>query len=106
MEVVYQPEAPKPYSKPTITVNINLSWKPTLQRAVHTGDEITASTATNQCDIWQTSWTCPGAEWDTKLSLQGFWTACACDTLTVYQGHDIGLNHFHFSCLRKLLEIR
>ena len=30
----------------------------------------------------------------------------ACETLTVYQRHAKKLNHFHLSCLRKLLKIR
>ena len=30
----------------------------------------------------------------------------ACETWTVYQRHAKGLNHFHTSCLRKLLKIK
>ena len=85
----------------------------TLSREVHIDDEVTARTAKAseafgrlRTNVWERN----GIRLDTKLKV------CkavvlptllyACDTLTVYQRHAKKLNHFHLSCLRKLLKIR
>ena len=66
-----------------------------------------------QRSIWQTSHKCLGKKWirlDTKLKVYKAVVLptllYACETWTVYQRHAKKLNHFHLSCLRKLLKIR
>ena len=84
-----------------------------LSRAVHIDDEVTARTAKASVafDILRTNvWERNGIRLDTKLK---FYKAVvlptllyACETWTLYQRHAKRLNHFHLSCLRKLLKIR
>ena len=120
-EVVHQPAPGKPYSEPTITVNgqkLQVVEKftylgSTLSRAVHIDDEATARTA-KACvafGILRTNVLEPnGIRLDTKLKVYKAVVLptllYACETWTVYQRHAKKLNHFHLSCLRKLLKIR
>ena len=120
-EIVYQPVAGKQYSKPTITVNgqklqvvDNFTYLgSTLSRAVHIDDEATARTAKASVafgrlctNVWERN----GIRLDTKLQVYKAIVLptllYACETWTVYQRHAKKLNHFHLSCLRKLLKIR
>ena len=120
-EVVHQPAPGKPYSEPTITVNgqkLQVVDKftylgSTLSRAVHIDDEVTARTAKAsvafrrlRTNVWERS----GIRLDTKLKVYKAVVLptllYACETWTVYQRHAKKLNHFHLSCLRKLLKIR
>ena len=120
-EVVHQPEPGKPYSEPTITVNgqkLQVVDKftylgSTLSRAVHIDDEVTARTAKAsvafsrlRTNVWERN----GIRLDTKLKVYKAVVLptllYACETWTVYQRHAKKLNHFHLSCLRKLLKIR
>ena len=120
-EVVHKPAPVKPYSEPTITVNgqkLQTVDKftylgSTLSRAVHIDDEVTVRTAKAsiafgrlRTNVWERN----GFRLDTKLKdykavvLQTL--LYACKTWTVFQRHAKKLNHFHLSCLRKLLKIR
>ena len=120
-EVVHQPAPGEPYGEPTITVNgqklqavdkfTNLGS--TLSRAVHIDDEVTARTAKASAafgrlrtNVWERN----GIRLDTKLKVYKAVVLptllYACETWTVSQRHAKKLNHFHLSCLRKLLKIR
>ena len=120
-EVVHQPAPGKPYSEPTITVNgqkLQVVDKftylgSTLSRAVHIDDEVTARTAKAsvafgrlRTNVWERN----GIRLYTKLKVYKAVVLptllYACETWTVYQRHAKKLNHFHLSCLRKLLKIR
>ena len=85
----------------------------TLSRAVHIDDEVTAKTAKAsvafgrlRTNVWERN----GIRLDTKLKVYKAVVLptllYACETWTVYQRHAKELNHFHLSCLRKLLKIR
>ena len=120
-EVVHQPAPGKPYIEPTITVNgqkLQVVDKftylgSTLSRAVHIDDEVTDRTAKAsvafsrlRTNVWERN----GIRLDTKLKVYRAVVLptllYACETWTVYQRHAKKLNHFHLSCLRKLLKIR
>ena len=120
-EVVYQPAPGKLYKEPTITVKgqrLQLVDKftylgSTLSRVLHIDDEVNARIAKASAafgrlrgSIWDRS----GIRLDTKLkvyrSLVLPTLLYACKTWTVYQRHAKRLNHFHTSCLRKLLKIK
>ena len=120
-EVVHQPAPGKPYSEPTITVNgqkLRVVDKftylgSTLSRAVHIDDEVTARTAKASvafCRLRTNVWERNGIRLDTKLKVYKAVVLptllYACETWTVYQRHAKKLNHFHLSCLMKLLKIR
>ena len=83
----------------------------TLSRAVHIDDEITAritkaSVAFGRlrANVWDRN----GIKLDTRLKVYKAVVLptllYACETWTVYQCHAKRLNHFHLSCLRKLLK--
>ena len=85
----------------------------TLSRAVHIDDEVTAKTAKAsvafgrlRTNVWERN----GIRLDTKLKVYKAVVLptllYACETWTVYQCHAKKLNHFHLSCLRKILKIR
>ena len=84
----------------------------TLSRVVHIDDEVNARIAKAsaafgrlRASVWDRS----GIRLDTKLKVYKavvLPTLYACETWTVYQRHAKRLNHFHTSCLRKLLEIK
>ena len=85
----------------------------TFSRAVHIDDEVTARTAKVsvafgrlRTNVWERN----GIRLDTKLKVYKVVVMptllYACETWTVYQRHAKKLNHFHLSCLRKLLKIR
>ena len=120
-EVVHQPAPGKPYNEPTITVNgENLKVVDkftylgrTLSKAVHIDDEVTARIAKAsvafgrlRANVWERN----GIKLDTKLKVYKAvilpTLLYACETWTVYQRHAKRLNHFHLSCLRKLLKIK
>ena len=120
-EVVYQPAPGKPYKEPTITVKgqrLQVVDKftylgSTLSRVVHIDDEVNARIAKASAafgrprgSIWDRS----GIRLDTKLKVYRSVVLptllYACETWTVYQRHAKRLNHFHTSCLRKVLKIK
>ena len=116
--------------EPTITVNgqktellINSPTWEALSRAVHTDDKVIGriakkkkkkkkKTATKnsvaferlRANVWERN----GVKLDTKLKVYKAVVLptllYACETWTVYQHHAKRLNHFHLSCLRKLLK--
>ena len=115
-QVVYQPAPGKPYKEPTITVKgqrLQVVDKftylgSTFSRVVHIDDEVNARIAKASAafgrlrgSIWDRS----GIRLDTKLKVYRS-VVYACETWTVYQRHAKILNHFHTSCLRKLLKIK
>ena len=120
-EVVYQPAPGKPYKEPTIAVKgqrLQVVGKFTylgssLSRVVHIDDEVNARIA-KACaafgrlcgSVWDRS----GIRLDAKLKVYKAVVLptllYACETWTIYQQHAKRLNHFHTSCLRKLLKIK
>ena len=121
IEVVYQPAPGKLYKEPTITVKgqrLQVLDKftylgSTLSRVVHIDDEVNARIAKASAafgrlcgSIWDRS----GIRLDTKLKVYRSVVLptllYACETWTVNQRHAKRLNHFHTSCLRKLLKIK
>ena len=120
-EVVYQSSPGKPYKEPTITVKgqrLQVVDKftylgSTLSRVMHIDDEVNtriakASAAFGRLrgSIWDRS----GIRLDTKLKVYRSVVLPTLlytyETWTVYQRHAKRLNHFHTSCLRKLLKIK
>ena len=113
-EVVYQPAPGKPYKESTITVKgqrLQVVDKftylgSTLSRVVHIDDEVNARIAKASAAFGLLR----GSIWDTKLKVYRSVVLptllYACETWTVYQRHAKRLNHFHTSCLRKLLKIK
>ena len=80
---------------------------------MHIDDEVTARTAKASvafCRLRTNVWERNGIRLDTKLKVYKAVVLptllYACETWTVYQRHAKKLNHFHLSCLRKLLKIR
>ena len=85
----------------------------TLSRAVHIDDEVTARTVKASVAFGRLRTNVRernGIRLDTKLKVYKTVVLStllyACETWTVYQRHAKKLNHFHLSCLRKLLKIR
>ena len=121
-QVVNKPAPGQAYNDPTITVNgqkLKVVDKftylgSTLSRAVHIDDEVTsgiskASVAFGRLrvNVWKRNGM---MKLDTKLKVYKAVVLptllYACETWTVYQRHAKRHNHFHFSCLRKLLRVR
>ena len=120
-EVVYQPASGKPYKEPTITVEgqrlqvVDKFIYPgsTLSRVVHIDDEVNARIAKASAAFGRlhgSVWDRSGIRLDTKLKVYKAVVLptllYACKMWTVYQRHAKRLNHFHTSCLRKLLKIK
>ena len=120
-EVVYQPAPGKPYKEPTITVKCQrlqvvdkfTYLGSTLSRVMHIDNEVNSRIAKASAafgrlrgSIWDRS----GIRLDIKLKVYRALVLppllYACETWTVYQRHAKRLNHFHTSCLRKLLKIK
>ena len=118
IEVVYQPAPEKPYKEPIITVKsqrLQVVDKitylgSTLSRVVHIDDEVSSRTAKASAAFRGSIWGRSGIRLDTKLKVYRSVVLptllYACETWTVYQRHIKRLNHFHTSCLRKLLKIK
>ena len=119
-EVVYQPAYGKSYKEPTITVKGQ--WLQvvdkftclgrTFSRVVHIYDEVIARVAKPSAAFRRlrgSIWDRNGKRLDTKLKVYRSVVLSTllyeCETWTVYQRHAKRLNHFHTSCLRKLLNI-
>ena len=120
-ETVYQPAYGKPYKEPTITVKgqqlqvvARFTYLgSTLSGVVHIDDEVNARIAKASATIGRlrgSIWDRSGIRLDTKLkvcrSVVLPTLLYACETWTVYQRYAKRLNHFHTSCLRKLLKIK
>ena len=120
-EVVHQPAPGKPYDEPTFTVNgqkLKVIDKftylgSTVSRAMNIEYEVTARIAKTsvafgrlRANVRERN----GIKLDTKLKVYKAVVLptllYACETWTIYQRHAKRLNHFHLSCLRKLLNIK
>ena len=118
--MVYQPAPGKPYKMSTITVTgqklqvVEFTYLgSTLSRVVHIDNEVNARIAKASAAFGRlrgSVWDRSGIRLDTKLKVYKAVVLptllYACETLTVYQRHAKRLNHFHTSCLRKLLKIK
>ena len=100
-EVVYQPAPGKPYKEPTITVK------------GHIDDEVNVRIAKASAAFGRLRGSIRDRKWiklDTKLKVYRSVVlptlSYECETWTVYQRHTERLDHFHTSCLRKLLKIK
>ena len=119
--MVYQPAPRKPYKKPTITVKgqrlqvvdnfTNLGS--TFSRVVHIDDEVNARIAKSSAAFGRlrgSVWDRSGIRLDTMLKVYKAVVLStllyACEMWTVYQRQAKKPNHFHTSCLRKLLKIK
>ncbi|XP_052799506.1 uncharacterized protein LOC128231126 [Mya arenaria] len=121
IEVLHQPAPEKPYVEPTLLVKdtkLNVVDRftylgSTLSRAVHINDEIncriakaSAAFGRLRTNVWERR----GIKLDTKISVYRAVVLTtllyACETWTVYARHARKLNHFHMTCLRRLLHIR
>jgi hypothetical protein len=120
-EVLYQPAPGDPYTEPTITIDglkLNAVEKfvylgSTLSQAVHIDDEVNSRIAKASSAFGRlrsTVWDRRGITLATKLKVYAAAVLpsllYACETWTVYSRHAKKLNHFHMSCLRKILRIR
>lgn len=120
-EVMYQPAPGKPYQEPRITVkgqNLQAADNFTylgsiLSRAVNIDAEVNnriakASAAFGR--LRENVWERRGLSLTTKLKVYCAVVLTtllyASETWTVYSRHAKQLNHFHLSCLRRLLHIR
>ena len=120
-EVVIQPAPGKPYKEPIITVkgqrlqvvNKFSYLGSTLSRVVHINDEANARIGKASAAFGRLHGSIldqSSIRLDTKLKI--YRTVVlptllyACETWTVYQRHAKQMNHFHTSCLRKLLKIK
>ena len=118
-EVVYQPSPGKPYKEPTVkgqrlqVVDKFTYLGSTLSRVVHIDDEVNARIAKATAAFGRLR----GSIWDQSgirrhkvesIQIGGVANTIlyACETWTVYHRHAKRLNHFHTSCLRKLLKIK
>ena len=120
-EVMFQPTPGQPYHEPHITVK-GQRLQPvesftylgsTLSRVVNIDSEVNnriskASAAFGR--LRDNVWDRRGISLTTKLKVYRAVVLTtllyACETWTVYSRHSKQLNHFHLSCLRRLLHIR
>ena len=120
-EIVYQPAPGKPYKEPTITVKGQrlqvvdrfTYFGSTLSGVVHIDDEVNARIVKASATFGRlrgSIWDRSGTRLDTKLKVYRSMVLptllYASGTWTVYERHAKRLNHFHTSCLRKLLKIK
>ena len=120
-EVLHQPAPGKPYTKPDITINgqkLNAVDKftylgSTLSRNMTIDDEVNLRLAKASAAFGRLNanvWTRRGIRLETKLKVYQAVILPSllygCETWTIYQRHAKRLNHFHTTCLRKLLAIR
>ena len=120
-EVMYQPAPGKPYQEPRITVKGQdlqavedfTYLGSTLSRVVNIDSEVKnriakASSAFGR--LRENVWERRGLSLTTKLKVYQAVVLTtllyACETWTVYSRHAKQLNHFHMSCLRRLLNIK
>jgi len=120
-EILHQPAPGKPYTKPSIQVKgCTLQdvdkftyLGSTLARTATIDDEVTsriAKASSAYGRLRSNVWERRGIRIDTKLAVYRAVVLTtllyASETWTVYARHARQLNHFHTSCLRKLLGIR
>ena len=119
-EVMHQPAPGKTYTEPNITINgqwLNVVDKytylgSTLSRNLVIDDEVNARCAKASAAfgrLHKNVLNRRGITLETKTKV--YWAIvlttllCGCESWTVYQHHARKLNHFHTTCLRKLLGI-
>ena len=120
-EVMQQPAPGKPYIEPSISVNVqqlNVVDKftylgSTLSRNVIIDNEVNARIAKASVAfsrLHKNIWDRRGITQETKIKVYRAIVLTmllyGCKTWTVYQRHARKLNHFHTTCLRKLLGIK
>ena len=120
-EVLHQPAPGKPYVEPNITINgqrLNAVAKftylgSTLSRNVVIDDEVNARLAKASAAfgrLYKNVWNRRGITTVTKIKVYRAIVLTTllygCETWTVYRRHARKLNHFHTTCLRKLLGIK
>ena len=120
-EVLHQPAPGKPFVEPNITVNgqrfsaVNrfTYLGSTLSQNVTIDDEVNVRIARASATFGRLHanvWNRRGISLHTKLKVYRAIVLptllYACETWTVYQSHAKKLNHFHTTCLRKLLNIK
>ena len=118
---IYQPAPGKSYKEPIITVKgqrLQVVDKftylgSTLSRVVQIDDEVNTRIAKASAAFGRLRWNIwdrSGIRLDTNVKVYRSVVLptllYACETWTVYQRHAKRLNHFHTSCLRKLLKIK
>ena len=118
---MHQPAPGKTYAEPNITINgqqLNVVDKftylgSTLSRNVVIDDEVNARLAKASAAfgrLHKNVWNRRGITLETKIKV--YWAIVlttlfyGCESWTVYQRHARKLNHFHTTCLRKLLGIK
>ena len=119
-EVMHQPAPGKTYTEPNITINgqqLNVVDKftylgSTLSRNV-IDDEVNARLATGSAAfgrLHKNVWNRRGITLETKIKVYQAIVLTTllygCESWMVYQCHARKLNHFHITCLRKLLGIK
>ena len=120
-EVLYQPPPGEIFSEPDITVHgkrLNVVNRftylgSTLSQNATIDDEVDIRIARASASFGRLSakvWNRRGLSIDTKLKVYKAVVLptllYGCETWTVYQRHAKKLNHFHTTCLRKLLNVR
>ena len=120
-EVLHQPAPGKPFVEPTITVNgqrlsaVNrfTYLGSTLSQNVTIDDEVNVKIARANATfsrLHANVWNRRDISLQTKLKVYRAIVLptllYACETWTVYQRHAKKLNHFHTTCLRRLLNIK
>jgi hypothetical protein len=120
-EVLHQPASGSESNEPSITVNgqkLNNVAKftylgSTLSQAVSIDEEVNARIAKASAAfgrLRRNVWDRRGIKTETKLKVYSAiilpTLLYACETWTAYSRHMKQLNHFHLSCLRKILKIR
>jgi hypothetical protein len=120
-EVLHQPPPGAVYTEPSISVNghkLNIVDRftylgSTLSQAVHIDDEVNLRIARASAAFGRLrtiAWDRRGIKLSTKLKLYAAVVLpsllYASETWTVYSRHARKLNHFHLSCLRKILKIK
>lgn len=120
-EVMHQPAPGKRYVEPNIFINgqrLNVVDKftylgSTLSRNVVIDDEVNARLAKASAAfgrLYSKVWNRRGITTETKIKVYRAVVLTAllygCETWTIYQRHAKKLNHFHTTCLRKVLGIK
>ena len=120
-EVLYQPTSSSDQNEPSISANgLKLSnvnrftyLGSTLSQEVHIDDEVNTRIARASSSFGRlqtTVWNRRGIKPQTKIKVYSATILpillYACETWTVYSRHEKKLNHFHMTCLRKILKIK
>ncbi len=120
-EVLHQPAPGKLYTKPTIKIKDQILQAvdkftylgSTLSREVHIDDEINSRIAKASAAFGRLRsnvWERKGIKLLTKIKVYRAVVMTtllyACESWTIYSRHAKALNHFHMTCLRRLMNIK